>query len=119
MRRESTAGHSAIIVLYLAAMAYFVFKLFRMWDSDRAQEYKEGRSMLTTFAVFAILLLITTIGTAVAVMMNFGKGLAPHIQTRKVPEAEGGKYGGSYVPDNYPPRSSHQLGAVPNRMTID
>ena len=102
-------------------MAYFIFKLYRMWDSERAREYAQGRSMLTTFAVFAILLLTTTIGTAVAVMLNFNKGLAPHIQSRKVPEAEAGKYGGGggYVPDNYPPGQSHQLGAVPNRMTID
>lgn len=119
MRRESYAGHIFIIALYLAAMAYFIFKLFRMWDSERASEYARGRSMLTTFAVFAILLLVITIGTAIVVMMNFKKGLAPHIQTRKVPEAESGKYGGSYAPDNYSPGQSHQLGAVPNRMTID
>lgn len=119
MRRESYAGHSFIIALDLAAMAYFIFKLFRMWDSERSKDYTQGRSMLTTFAVFAILLLLITIGTAVVVMMNFKKGLAPHIQTRKVPEEDGGKYGGGYVPDNYPPGQAHPLGAVPNRMTID
>lgn len=121
VRRESQAGHASIIVLYFAAMGYFIFKLYRIWDSEpeRVRQYRQGRSMLTTFAVFAILLLLGTISTAVAVMMNFHKGLAPHIQTRKVPEAESAKYGGGYVPDNYPPGGGHQLGSVSNRMTID
>jgi len=119
VRRESYAGHAGVIALYLAAMAYFIFKLVRMWDSERAVDYRAGRSMLTSFAVFAILMLVLTIGTAGAVMANFGKGLRAHIQKRKVPDENenSGKYN-NYAPNDYA-GPSHQMGAVPNRMTID
>ncbi|KAK6392777.1 hypothetical protein LTR65_003550 [Meristemomyces frigidus] len=118
VRRESKIGHGACMLVYFAAMAYFIFKLVRMYDSKRALAYKAGRPSLTTFAVLTLMLLVVTIGTAFACLGNFGKGLMPHIQKRKVPDADDLKYsgyGGSEL-FNGPP---HQLGPVPNRMTID
>ncbi|KAK5134614.1 hypothetical protein LTR08_006270 [Meristemomyces frigidus] len=120
VRRESVIGHSAIIVVYFGAMAYFIFKLVRMYDSSRSGDYKAGRPTLTTFAVLTLGLLVVTIGTAVVCARNFGKGLRPHIQKRKVPdvgEAVDLKYA-TYAGSEFN-GPSHQLGQVPSRMTID
>jgi hypothetical protein len=120
VRRENYAGHVCIIVLYFAGMAYFIFKLVRMYDSAKAPFYASARHSLTTFSVLAILLLVATIATAVECMRNFNKGLRPHIQRRKVPEVGDNKYSGGYAGEAYPGQvQDHQLGAVPTRMTID
>ena len=120
VRRENYPAHAFIIFLYFAGMAYFIFKLVRMYDSSMAYEYAPARHSLTTFSVLAILLLVVTIATAVECMRNFNKGLRPHIQRRKVPDADDAKFAGGYAGEQYagqgPP---HQLGAVPTRMTID
>ena len=132
-RRESFYGQCFIIFLYFAGMAYFAFKLVRMYSVERQDEYRVGRSGLMTFAVLAILLLVVTIAGAIATMRNFGKGLAPHVQRRKVAglesgaadnkypsQAPGSGYGGGG--DAYRPGLGHQLSNVGNnagRMTID
>ncbi|KAK3701642.1 hypothetical protein LTR37_015393 [Vermiconidia calcicola] len=119
VRRESYLGQAFIIVLYFAGMAYFIFKLIRMYDgSALSVEYVPARRPLTTFAVLTLLLLVGTIATAGVCMRNFGKGLRPHIQTRKVPDVDEGKYVAQADP-YYPSAQQHQLGAVPSRMTID
>ncbi|EME46150.1 hypothetical protein DOTSEDRAFT_70223 [Dothistroma septosporum NZE10] len=118
-RRESSIGQVCIIVVYFAAMAYFVFKLVRMYTPAREADYKAAKSSLTTFAVLTLMLLVVTIGTAIACMLNFNKGLKPHIQRRKVPNAgelDSGKWAVSGDAYNGPP---HPLGQVPQRMTID
>ncbi|KAF7192831.1 hypothetical protein HII31_05814 [Pseudocercospora fuligena] len=116
-RKESYIGQTFILIVYFAAMAYFVFKLVRMYTPPKMQDYIAARSSLTTFAVLTLLLLIVTIGTAIACMINFNKGLKPHIQRRKVPNT-GELSDGKWVGDEYngPP---HPLGQVPQRMTID
>lgn len=115
-RKESYLGQSCIIVIYFAAMAYFIFKLVRMYTPEREAEYIAARSSLTTFAILTLLLLVVTIGTAIACMLNFNKGLKPHIQRRKVPN-NGDHQHGKWADDlNGPP---HPLGQVPQRMTID
>lgn len=115
VRRESYVGQSFIIFLYFVGMAYFVFKLVRMYDSDQAYKYAPAKHSLTTFAVLAILLLIVTIVTAVVCMMNFNKGLKPHIQKRKVPDAADMKFG----PEAGYGAGPHPLGSMGTRMTID
>ena len=97
-------------------MAYFAFKLWRMWDSSEEWQYEAARHSLTTFAVLAILLLVVTIVTAILCLRNFNKGLKPHIQKRKVPDAAETKYGG-YAAENY--GGQHPLDNMGNRMTID
>jgi ABC-type glycerol-3-phosphate transport system permease component len=120
VRRENYPGHTFIIFLYFAGMAYFIFKLIRMYDSSKAEFYKPARHSLTTFSVLAILLLVITIATAIECMRNFNKGLRPHIQRRKVPDVGDTKYSGGYTGDEYAGQGQqHQLGAVPSRMTID
>ncbi len=122
VRRESYFGHAIIIFLYFAGMAYFIFKLIRMYDSPPAimDQYLPARHSLTTFAVLTILLLIVTIGTAIMCMMNFNKGLKPHVNGRK-PNGVGemdAKYA-NYNVNEYAGPGQHPLGSVPSRMTID
>jgi hypothetical protein len=120
VRRENYVAHAVIIFLYFAGMAYFIFKLVRMYDSSMAYEYAPARHSLTTFSVLAILLLVVTIATAVECMRNFNKGLRPHIQTRKMPDVNDAKYAGGYTGEQYVGQGQpHQLGDVPTRMTID
>jgi hypothetical protein len=38
-----------VVVVFFAALAYFVFKLVRMWQKDYEQNYKPARRSLTTF----------------------------------------------------------------------
>lgn len=71
----------AVQVFYFAALAYFFFKLIRMYDGPyrRVEDYIPARRTLTTFAVLTILLLVITIVYAFICTSNFGKGLKPHI----------------------------------------
>ncbi|GAB7335847.1 hypothetical protein MBLNU13_g08114t2 [Cladosporium sp. NU13] len=123
-RRESYIGQAIMVVVYLAAMAYFIFKLVRMYDRgdmEKVNEYLPARKALTVFAVITISLLVATIATACVCTRNFNKGLKPHIQKRKVVNPTENKastpsyFGGG---DLQGP-SSHQLGNLQNRMTID
>ena len=61
VRRESIAGMICCIVVYFIALAYFLFKLIRMYvaDMDRQEDYKPARKSLTAFAVLTIILLLT------------------------------------------------------------
>ncbi|CCX32040.1 hypothetical protein FPQ18DRAFT_105369 [Pyronema domesticum] len=109
-RREKRAIMWGVVVVFFAALAYFVFKLVRMWQKDYEQNYKPARRSLTTFAVITILLICLTIGNAVACILNFGKGLKPHITKRRVSDEED---------KNSMTEMSNHVSPVPARMTID
>ncbi|KAK8239194.1 hypothetical protein HDK77DRAFT_428341 [Phyllosticta capitalensis] len=111
-RKENIIGMIAIIVIYFAALAYFLFKLVRMYGSDegRVQDYLPARRSLTTFAVITIALLLVTIVVACQCTHNFNKGLKPHLVKRKVPDLDEQKY---------TTEMPAIAGPVPNRMTID
>lgn len=83
VRRESSLGMAATIVLYFAAMAYFLFKLVRMYTPPKEDQYKPARRSLTFFAVITLILIIMTIMNACICMSNFHKGLKPHINRKK------------------------------------
>lgn len=125
-RSENTALMCIIIFLYFAAMAYFIFKLVRMYDPEdsRAQDYLPARTSLTVFAVMTVLALVVTIVVAVVCMLNFGKGLKSIVQRRSRKERERvqeeqGKWG-AFGGDAYGgPPGATPLGQVGSRMTID
>ena len=76
------AGALTIIkVFYFAALAYFVFKLVRMYfgPKPRVDDYIPARRSLTTFAVITVLLLLITIVYCLICTFNFKKGLKPHV----------------------------------------
>ncbi|KAL4884524.1 hypothetical protein BJY04DRAFT_215487 [Aspergillus karnatakaensis] len=82
VRRESSIGMIAIILLYFAAMAYFLFKLVRMYQPRTANEYMLARRSLTFFAIITLVLIVATIVNACMCMHNFHKGLKPHINKK-------------------------------------
>lgn len=86
VRRESVAGMIVIIFVYFVALAYFLFKLIRMYvsDANRQEDYKPARKSLTAFAVLTILLLLFTIVIACMCTHNFNKGLKPHVNDKIV-----------------------------------
>ncbi|KAF7159894.1 hypothetical protein CNMCM5623_005400 [Aspergillus felis] len=109
VRRESSVGMIIIILLYFAAMAYFLFKLVRMYQPQTYTNYLPARRSLTFFAVITIVLIILTIINASMCMHNFHKGLKPHINKRK----------SSKEAEKTTELSSNVAGAIPNRMMID
>lgn len=121
-RRESILGMIFTIVLYFGAMAYFFFKLVRMYDDStdsgrkRVATYIPARRGLTTFATITLLLLFATIGNAVWCTFNFDKGLKNHLQKRQVPDGDNKMH--PYEP-NADYHGSVPLGPGSQRMTID
>lgn len=79
-----------VIFVYFCALAYFLFKLVRMYAADRLrlEDYKPARKSLTSFAVLTILLLVVTIITACICTHNFNKGLKPHVNSKSVGRSE-------------------------------
>lgn len=119
VRTENIIGMIFIIIIYFAAMAYFLFKLVRMYDTDnpgRVQDYAPARRGLTLFAIITLILLVITIINAVWCAMNFGMGLKPYVTRRKVLSPED-KMGGQDSNVSYD--GGHHLDQVPTRMTID
>ncbi|KAL4907335.1 hypothetical protein BDW74DRAFT_123293 [Aspergillus multicolor] len=109
VRRESSIGMIAIILLYFAAMAYFLFKLVRMYQPATANEYSTARRSLTFFAIITLILIVMTIINACVCMHNFHKGLKPHINKKK--KGKNGEKGSTEL--------SNVAGQVPTRMMID
>jgi hypothetical protein len=113
-RRENAVGMLAIIVLYLAGAAYFIFKLVRIYQEGHAAQYFPVRTSLTIFGVLTLILIVLTIVNASMCMANFGKGLKPFVSKRKVGAEEEEK---SEFRMNDLPDAKH--GQLPSRMTID
>ncbi|CAG8955669.1 hypothetical protein HYFRA_00010934 [Hymenoscyphus fraxineus] len=115
-RRENKIGTSTSILIFFCGMAYFVFKLARMYQKDHENYYKPVRKNLTSFAVITILLIVLTITNAITCMMNFNKGLKQHVMSRKITDEDTEKLGGTMteLPDLKP---GHQ--PTSSRMTID
>ncbi|KAF2496584.1 hypothetical protein BU16DRAFT_336603 [Lophium mytilinum] len=113
-RKEYVWGMVGIIIIYFAALAYFLFKLVRMYAAprNRIDDYLPARRVLTSFAVLTILLLIMTIIIACWCTSNFNKGLKPHITKRKLTSNKEGQKG-------YQQEMPSISGPAPSRMTID
>ncbi|KAL9596697.1 MAG: hypothetical protein Q9179_004535 [Wetmoreana sp. 5 TL-2023] len=109
-RKENTPGMLAIVVLYFAGLAYFLFKLVRMYQPGRRKDYDPVRRPLTTFAVMTVILIILTIINACLCRKleseeeKFAKG--------NVTEMPNYNYGHGYGPGP----GTAMMG---NRMTID
>jgi len=111
-RREIKWAMCCVVVIFFGAMAYFLFKLVRMYQPNYEQSYIPARKPLTTFAVITLLLIIATIINAITCIMNFDKGLKPHINSK-------GKYSDDDDKHSMNELSNHAAQPVPSRMTID
>ena len=109
-RHENKVGTWSVIVLYVGGLAYFVFKLVRIYQPSHAAFYMPVRKSLTAFAVLAILLLIFTITNAFYCVNNFGAGLKMHL-LKKSSADEKGETGSVDM--------HHLKPSVATRMTID
>ncbi|KAF2017879.1 hypothetical protein BU24DRAFT_345795 [Aaosphaeria arxii CBS 175.79] len=109
VRRESVAGMIVIIIIYFIALAYFLFKLIRMYaaDKERLLDYMPARKSLTSFAVLTILLVIVTIVIACICTHNFNKGLKPHVNSKKASATKGAN--GTEMPYVSGPQPSQRM----------
>ena len=108
--------------LYFGGLAYFLFKIVRMYSAAREDAYRPARKELTTFAVLTIILIVTTIIYACICTHNFGKGLKPYINDKKTDhEDEKPGYGGLSGTEmsSGPPRVPTGGAQMPARMEID
>lgn len=113
VRRENTFGTLLVMVCYLGALTYFIFKLVRIYQPSHAQLYLPVRKSLTAFSVITIMLILLTIANAIICMMNFGKGLKAHLQSsRRAKDEEKNDLNSISLSEMKQP-------AVPSRMTID
>ncbi|KAI8880857.1 hypothetical protein K501DRAFT_224053 [Backusella circina FSU 941] len=64
-----------------AGIAYFIFKLYRIYDPTQAYKYRFVNEFLTFFASVSLALVVLTIANAAMCCSNFGKGLKPHLIT--------------------------------------
>ncbi|RDW73124.1 hypothetical protein BP6252_07031 [Coleophoma cylindrospora] len=111
-RREYKPGMILTIFLFFCGLAYFIFKLARMYQPSHEQFYMPVRKNLTSFAVITIVLVVLTIINACVCTNNFDKGLKPHILKRKIGGDEEEKANMTELPDL-------KHGPASNRMTID
>lgn len=111
-RRENKPGMLFTIVLFFGGLAWFIFKLERMYQKGWEEDYLPVRKSLTSFAVLTIILIILTIMNACVCMNNFNKGLKPHFLKRKITSDEEKSDNMTELPDL-------KHGPVPSRMTID
>lgn len=81
VKKENYVGMISMIVIFFAAMAYFFFKLVRMYQPSQADKYISTRKTLTTFAIITIILLVATIINAIICTINFGYGLKQLVLT--------------------------------------
>jgi hypothetical protein len=110
-RRENKIGSSFVIVLYFGGLAYFFFKLVRIYQPGHSQDYDAVRRSLTAFAVLTIILIILTIINAFICMSNYGAGLKGHLLRPAGPDPEKEDANSYQMQDQKPTLAS--------RMTID
>lgn len=89
-------------------MAYFIFKLYRMYAEATFEQYLAARPSMTFFAIITLILIVITIINACMCVNNFNHGLKPHIQKKKERSEE-----------KSTELSSNIESQVPSRMMID
>ncbi|KAF1954620.1 hypothetical protein CC80DRAFT_121893 [Byssothecium circinans] len=111
VRRESVVGMIVVIIVYFCALAYFLFKLVRMWAADaaRLEDYKPARKSLASFAVLTLLLVIVTIVTACICTHNFNKGLKPHVNGKSAGRSSDKNGYGNEMPSLSGPQPSQRM----------
>ncbi|KAG0093614.1 hypothetical protein BGZ93_002842 [Podila epicladia] len=81
VRHESRRWMAAFLFAMHGGVAYFIFKVVRMWVGDQGQvgKYAGVRYFLTLFATLCMIAILATIVNAAVCFRNFGKGLKQHI----------------------------------------
>ncbi|CAO3657554.1 unnamed protein product [Mucor hiemalis] len=79
IRYENKWGMALFFLGMVAALAYFIFKIYRIYDPSQTQKYTYVREFLTFFASVSLALVVLTIINAIICCLNFGKGLKQHL----------------------------------------
>ncbi|ORZ02590.1 hypothetical protein BCR43DRAFT_509751 [Syncephalastrum racemosum] len=79
VRHESRTLIIIFFVGLAAGCAYFIFKIYRIYDPDQAYKYLFVNKFLTFFASVSLALLVLTIINAALCWSNFNKGLKAHL----------------------------------------
>ena len=61
------------------ALAYFVFKLYRLFDPSQAFRYQTSQKTLAVFSALAIIMLLLTFAVSIVCYRNYDKGLKTSI----------------------------------------
>ncbi|KAI9471896.1 MAG: hypothetical protein EXX96DRAFT_622086 [Benjaminiella poitrasii] len=78
VRHESRSLITLFFVGLTAGIAYFIFKIYRIYDKSQQEKYEYVKEVLTFFACVTLVLLVLTIIIAAICWSNFGKGLKRH-----------------------------------------
>jgi hypothetical protein len=110
--------HGSPKFFYFCALAYFIFKLVRIYDSSdqRKQDYAPAAKTLTVFAAITIFLLLVTIFIACWCTHNFNQGLKPHVNKRSKNVDESN---GKWALDEVPTKGGSVGNPGSSRMEID
>ncbi|KPV75938.1 uncharacterized protein RHOBADRAFT_35705, partial [Rhodotorula graminis WP1] len=79
VRAESRTGVYCSFVLQAAGMAYFAYKISRIYNDTSSDRYSAARATLTIFSVLCLVMLLATFILMGLCMLNFGKGLKERI----------------------------------------
>lgn len=75
VRREIKSLSYAIFVAELCALAYFIFKFFRLFQPSQAFRYQNSRKTLAVFSALAIVMLVLTFWCSILCFINYDQGL--------------------------------------------
>ncbi|KAF8902103.1 hypothetical protein CPB84DRAFT_1679260 [Gymnopilus junonius] len=75
VQREIKFVMGISLVLMLAALGYFLYKLVRFYEPSSRNQYLTTRATLTTFTVVAFILLLATFTVGIRCLADFDRGL--------------------------------------------
>ncbi|TNY18852.1 hypothetical protein DMC30DRAFT_422358 [Rhodotorula diobovata] len=79
VRAENRIGVYCSFVVQAAGMAYFAYKISRIFNPDSSERYAAARATLTIFSVLCLVMLLATFVLMGLCMLNFDKGLKERI----------------------------------------
>ncbi|BGP46099.1 hypothetical protein JCM10450v2_001939 [Rhodotorula kratochvilovae] len=79
VRAESRPGVYISFAIQALGMAYFAYKISRIFNPASSERYRSARATLTIFSVIAIVMLLATFVLMGLCMLNFGLGLKERI----------------------------------------
>ncbi|KAF9102689.1 hypothetical protein BGX27_010907 [Mortierella sp. AM989] len=79
VRHENRKWMAVFFVTMLCGIAYFIFKVVRMYFGEKKANYESVNKFLTLFAALCMVTILLTIANAVVCFRNFGRGLKPHL----------------------------------------
>ena len=84
VRNESMSGMIVSEIFFIGGIAYYVFKLVRMFQPSEETPFLPVRKSLTTFAIITLVLVLATAILTLKCMFNFNKGLKDYIQVKRM-----------------------------------